>query len=318
MKKLLFLLACWPMSVSAADLPGIPEFIDEMVAKHQFSRSELVTLFDGAQHRPSIIEAITKPATKKPWPEYRAIFVNPQRLKACVAFQQQYRTELQRAEDKFGVPQEIIVALIGVETLFGKNMGSYRVLDALTTLAFDYPRRAPFFRAELENYLLLLREQQLDWREVKGSYAGAIGYPQFMPSSYRKYAVDFNGNRRVDLRNEVEDAIGSVANYLREYGWQPNEPVAIPARVRGEVPLNMLENKTTQTLVAWAKQDVRSEEAVAFNRSARLVRFALGSEEQFWLGFNNFDVITRYNTSDYYAMAVFQLSEALRAETGRR
>lgn len=313
MKKLLFLLACWPMTVSAVDLPGIPEFIDEMVAKHHFSRSELVTLFDGAQHRPSIIEAITKPATKKPWREYRAIFVNPQRVKACLQFQQLYRTELYRAEQQFGVPQEIIVALIGVETLFGKNMGNYRVLDALTTLAFDYPRRAPFFRSELENFLLLGREQRLDWTEVKGSYAGAIGYPQFMPSSYRKYAVDFNGNHKVDLRNEVEDAIGSVGNYLQAYGWQRNEPVAIAARVGGTVPSGLIDSKTSQTLVAWAKQEVRSEEAVAFNRSARLLNFMLGDESQFWLGFNNFDVITRYNTSDYYAMAVFQLSEALRA-----
>ncbi len=315
MKKLSVLLATLALStpVHAADLPSIPEFIDEMVSKHHFARSELVNLFAEAQHRPSIIDAITRPATKKPWSDYRAVFVNPQRVKAGVAWAQQYRSVLQRAEQQYGVPQEVIVALIGVETLYGKNMGSYRVLDALTTLAFDYPKRAPFFRSELENYLLLTRELQLDRLELKGSYAGAIGIPQFMPSSYRKYAIDFNGNHRVDLRNEMEDAIGSVANYLHKYGWKRDEPIAARARA-GRVPADLIENKTVQTLVAWAKLEVHSEEAVAFDRNARLMRFNLWDEDQFWLGFNNFDVITRYNTSDYYAMAVFQLAEALRVE----
>lgn len=314
MKKLLPLLVACSLSLPthAADLAGIPEFIDEMVAKHHFRRAELTTLFTEAQHRPAIIDAITRPATKKPWSEYRAVFVNPQRVKAALAFWQQHRTTLQRAEQQYGVPQEIILGILGVETLYGKNMGNYRVLDALTTLAFDYPKRAPFFRSELENYLLLTRDLQLDRLDLKGSYAGAIGIPQFMPSSYRKYAVDFNGNQQTDLRNEPEDAIGSVANYLSSFGWQANEAVAIRAQVENSVPNDLIDNKTKQTLVLWAKQGVHANEAVAFNRTARVMRFALPEGNQFWLAFNNFDVITRYNTSDYYALSVFELAEAIR------
>jgi membrane-bound lytic murein transglycosylase B len=319
MKKLIpFFAACTlSLSVHAADLPGIPEFIDEMVAKHHFNRAELSQLFVEAQHRPSIIDAITRPATKKPWGEYRAVFVNPQRVKAALAFWQQHRVALQRAEQQYGVPQEIILGILGVETLYGKNMGNYRVLDALTTLAFDYPKRAPFFRSELENYLLLTRDLQLDRLDLKGSYAGAIGIPQFMPSSYRKYAVDFNDNHKTDLRNEAEDAIGSVANYLHGYGWQANEAVAIRAQVENAIPNDLIENKTVQSLVVWAKQGVHSNEAVAFNRTARVMRFTMPDSYQFWLGFNNFDVITRYNTSDYYALSVFELAEAIRVEAGR-
>jgi membrane-bound lytic murein transglycosylase B len=314
MKKLFPLLVACTLSLPthAADLAGIPEFIDEMVAKHHFRRAELTTLFTEAQHRPAIIDAIARPATKKPWGEYRAVFVNPQRVKAALAFWQQHRATLQRAEQQYGVPQEIILGILGVETLYGKNMGNYRVLDALTTLAFDYPKRAPFFRSELENYLLLTRDLQLDRLDLKGSYAGAIGIPQFMPSSYRKYAVDFNDNHITDLRNEPEDAIGSVANYLSSFGWQANEAVAIRAQVENSVPNDLIDNKTKQTLVQWAKQGVHAHEAVAFNRTARVMRFALPEGNQFWLAFNNFDVITRYNTSDYYALSVFELAEAIR------
>ncbi len=308
----LLLASLFSLPAHAADLAGIPEFIDEMVSKHHFNRAELNQLFIEAQHRPSIIDAITRPATKKPWADYRAVFVNPQRVKAALAFWQQHRATLQRAEQQYGVPQEIILGILGVETLYGTNMGSYRVLDALTTLAFDYPKRAPFFRSELENYLLLTRELHLDRLDLKGSYAGAIGIPQFMPSSYRKYAIDFNGNHQTDLRNEAEDAIGSVAHYLKGYGWQATEAIAIRAQVENHIPNEHIEQKTVQTLVQWAKQGVHANEAVAFNRSARVMRFTLPEGNQFWLAFKNFDVITRYNTSDYYSLAVFELAEAIR------
>ena len=206
-------------SAQAATLPGIPDFIDEMVAKHHFKRNELDNLFERAQHRPEIIEAITRPATIKPWPEYRAAFVNARRVKLGVEFWDKYHLTLQRATRQYGVPPEIIVAIIGVETIYGKNAGSFRTIDALTTLAFDYPRRAPFFRSELENYLLLARDQEFDLLAVRSSYAGALGIPQFMPSSYRNYAVDFNDNHKIDLLHEDRDAIGSVANYMKAYGW---------------------------------------------------------------------------------------------------
>ncbi|MDH4234771.1 MAG: lytic murein transglycosylase B, partial [Gallionella sp.] len=210
----------------AATLPGIPEFIDNMVAKHQFDRAELERVFERAQHQPSVIEAISRPATARPWTEYRASFVNPERIKFGLDFWRKHRQALQGAEQKYGVPQEIILAVIGVETVYGRDVGKYRVLDALTTLAFDFPRRSSFFREELENYLLLARDEQFDLLDIRGSYAGAMGIPQFMPSSYRKYAVDFNGNRRIDLLNEPVDAIGSVANYLRGYGWISGKSVA--------------------------------------------------------------------------------------------
>ncbi len=314
MKKRTYLLsACmglFSLSAHAANLPGIPGFIDEMVSKHQFNRAELTTVFDAVQHKPSIIDAITMPATKKPWGEYRAVFVNPQRVQAGLVFWEAHRATLQRAEQQYGVPQSVILAIIGVETSYGKNMGKYRVVDALTTLAFDYHKRAPFFRSELENFLLLAREQRFDYLEPLGSYAGAIGIPQFMPSSYRKHAVDFNNNRVVDLRNESEDAIGSVANYLKNYGWQANEAIALPAQVSGELNPTADPN-ATQNLVHWAKQGVRATERVAFDRTARLMTFTLADRQEYWLGFNNFDVITRYNNSDFYAMSVFQLASAL-------
>ena len=222
---ILALLVCLAaLPVRAAILPGIPEFIDEMVARHQFKRDELESAFDRAQHLPSVVEAISRPATLKPWLEYRAAFVNPERIKFGLKFWQKHRQTLQRAEQEFGVPQDIIVALIGVETVYGQDPGSFRTLDALTTLAFDYPRRADFFRSELENYLLLARDQEFDLLEIRGSYAGALGIPQFMPSSYRNYAVDFNGNHKIDLLREPEDAIGSVANYLKSYGWANSDP----------------------------------------------------------------------------------------------
>ncbi|MDD4964389.1 MAG: lytic murein transglycosylase B [Gallionella sp.] len=321
MKKRTYLFsACvglFSLSAHAANLPGIPAFIDEMVSKHQFNRAELTAVFDAAQHKPSIIDAITLPATKKPWGEYRAVFVNPQRVQAGLVFWQTHRAIFQRAEQQYGVPQSVILAIIGVETSYGKNMGKYRVVDALTTLAFDYPKRAPFFRSELENFLLLAREQRFDYLEPLGSYAGAIGIPQFMPSSYRKHAVDFNSNRVTDLRNEPEDAIGSVANYLQQYGWQANEAIALPAQISANfIPKD--DPKAIQNMVNWASQGVRSSEPVAFDRTARLMTFTLADHQEYWLGFKNFDVITRYNNSDFYAMSVFQLASALESAANNR
>jgi membrane-bound lytic murein transglycosylase B len=295
---------------SAAELPGISGFIDEMVAKHQFRRDELEKVFARAQHRPDVIEAISRPATIKPWPEYRAAFVNPKRVKLGLEFWRKYRQTLRRAEKKYGVPQEIIVAVIGVETIYGRNAGNFLVLDALTTLAFDYPRRADFFRSELEHYLLLAREQQFDLLAIRGSYAGAMGIPQFMPGSYRNYAVDFNGNRTVDLLRENVDAIGSVANYLQGYGWIRGEPVAVRARAGGELPAG--EARASRSLAEWMAAGVAPASDFAPDKSARLLDFTVEEGKEFWLAFNNFEVITRYNNSDYYAMSVFQLAEEIK------
>ena len=309
---LLFLFFLAP-PVFAATLPGIPEFIDEMVEKHHFRREELVRLFDLANEKPQIIEAISRPIAAKPWPEYRASFVNRYRIEQGLLFWKKYRKTLARAERRYGVPQEIIVALIGVETLYGKQTGNFRTIDALTTLAFDYPRRADFFRDELENYLLLAREQQLDLLNVRGSYAGALGIPQFMPSSYRKYAVDFNGNHRKDLMNEAPDAIGSVGNYLKNYGWIKGGNIA----VRADVARAQDQNDASHRLDEWAKEGVTPRTSVKLDEPARLLSYTIGDGKEFWLGFNNFDVITRYNNSDYYAMSVFQLAVALKSARQR-
>jgi membrane-bound lytic murein transglycosylase B len=325
---ILLLLLCFASHPAhAATLPGIPEFIDEMVVKHKFKRAELERIFDNAQHLPSVIEAISRPATLKPWLEYRASFVNPERINKGLKFWKKYRHTLRNAERKYGVPQEIILAVIGVETVYGQDMGTFRTMDALTTLAFDYPRRADFFRSELENYLLLAREQQFNMLAVRGSYAGALGIPQFMPSSYRTYAVDFNGNHKIDLLHEDRDAIGSVASYLKAYGWVSGvseklvhvkdaeliPPVAVRVRVSEEAcPGDVV---TPRTVAAWAEAGIVPDEKIADTRNepARLIDFTVAEGKEFWLAFNNFDVITRYNNSDFYAMSVFQLAEAVKA-----
>ncbi|MGA7595698.1 MAG: lytic murein transglycosylase B [Gallionella sp.] len=354
---LLVLLFAVPDAHSVT-LPGIPEFIDQMVAKHNFRRGELENVFAHAQLVLPVIDAISRPATAKPWPEYRVNFVNPQRIRLGLDFWQKYRKTLQRAEHKYGVPQDIIVAVIGVETIYGQDPGSYRTLDVLTTLAFDYPPRADFFRGELENFLLLAREQQFNLLEIRGSYAGALGIPQFMPSSYRTYAVDFNGNRRINLLKENRDAIGSVANFLKEFGWtsQAGEqspgtgkapaakrdaiaPIAVLARVSEDACAGDI--TIPRTVAAWSLSGITPTVKIAPDQTARLIDFtieasddkpppkpgsaapggqastsalpdATGQIKEFWLVFNNFDVIRRYNNSDYYAMSVFQLAEALK------
>jgi membrane-bound lytic murein transglycosylase B len=319
--------------VRAVTLPGIPEFIDEMVAKHKFKHAELEKVFDVAQEVPAVIDAISKPPSSKPWPEYRANFVNPQRIKQGLEFWNKYRGTLRRAELKYGVPQDVIVAVIGVETIYGQDAGNFRTLDALTTLAFEYPQRADFFRSELENFLLLAREQQFDLLSIRGSYAGALGIPQFMPSSYRVYAVDFNGNGRINLLSEERDAIGSVANFLKVFGWisassgtlqsastgnplpkghvKQMPPIAVRAQVSDQVCVGDI--STPRTLAAWAAAGIVPPGVnLSKDLAARLVDFTVGEGKEFWLVFNNFEVITRYNNSDYYAMTVFQLAEALK------
>lgn len=307
---LLLLLTFAAHPARAATLPGIPEFIDNMVVRHQFNRAELEGVFARAQHQPSVIESISRPATLKPWPEYRASFVNPERIKLGLQFWRKHSQALQSAERKYGVSQEIILAVIGVETVYGRDTGKYRVLDALTTLAFDYPRRADFFRSELENYLLLARDEQYDLLDIRGSYAGAMGIPQFMPSSHRKYAVDFNGNQKINLLNEPADAIGSVANYLQGYGWASGKRVAVRAQT-GEIAREG-ERSTPRTIEAWSAAGVVPGESLSQDEPARLTDFTMTEGKEYWLVFSNFDVITRYNNSDFYAMTVFQLAEALK------
>lgn len=314
MKRIFIFLVFLSCSTAgfAAELPGIPQFIDEMVEKHQFNREELVQTFQRVEYRSDVIAAISAPATIKPWIDYRAGFINPVRINGGVEFWKQYAETLQRAEQQYGVPQEIIIAVIGVETLYGRRAGKFRTLDALTTLAFDYPRRAEFFRNELVQYLLLAREQSFDLFAIQASYAGALGIPQFMPSSYRKYAVDFNGNGKVDILHEPEDAIGSVANYLKQYGWKTGEPVAQLAQLNeGIVPVI---DAGSRTVAAWQEIGVAPVEKLQGVVSpAWLLDFTVATGKEYWLTYNNFRVITLYNNSNFYAMSVFQLASALRA-----
>jgi membrane-bound lytic murein transglycosylase B len=216
-----------------ADHDEAPAFIQHMVKQHGFSATDVREILDEAEQQDRVLQAMQRPAEKAlPWYKYRRIFINNDRIDRGAEFMRQHQATLRAAEEKYGVPAEIIVAIIGVETWYGRNVGSFRVLDALATLAFDYPRRAPFFRSELEQYLLMCREEKMNPAKPVGSYAGAMGLPQFMPSSFRHYAVDFNGNGRRDLWNETEDVIGSVANYLASRGWRRGEPIT--AQVRGD------------------------------------------------------------------------------------
>ncbi|TDI78134.1 MAG: lytic murein transglycosylase B [Betaproteobacteria bacterium] len=311
-----FVLFCWNLTVMATQLrPEIDVFIVEMAERHGFAESELKSIFSKARFQPAIISEISRPSTSKPWYEYRPIFVNPRRVADGVTFWNNNARTLERANKTFGVPEEIIIAVIGVETIYGAQTGRHRVLDALTTLAFNYPRRAKFFRGELEQYLLLTREQGTNMFSIKGSYAGAIGIPQFMPSSYRNYAVDFDSDGKIDLLGNAADSIGSVANYLIAHGWEIGGPVATRARISSDSHHKTLVTgyKPLHTVENMRKLGITPLIDVPDERQATLIKLKNDNEMEYWLGFNNFYVITRYNRSVRYAMSVLQLSEKIRA-----
>jgi membrane-bound lytic murein transglycosylase B len=317
----LFCLAAAPVAgASVPDnylkRPELRSFIDEMVAKHNFNSVELVTLFGRVKPRPDIIEAISSPAEGKPWYQYRLIFLTPSRISGGVEYWNEHADTLARAEKVYGVPPEIIIAIIGVETRYGTYKGKYPVLDALATLAFDYPKRAAFFRSELEQYLLLTREERIDPLSVKGSYAGAMGGPQFISSSYRRYAVDFDNDGKRDLWEDPVDMIGSVANYFSVHGWQRGEPIATPATVTGSKykPLEELGLKPQYSLRRIRQYGVTPQTRLPDDELAALITLENENGPEYWLGLQNFYVITRYNHSELYAMAVYQLSHAIAAE----
>jgi membrane-bound lytic murein transglycosylase B len=296
--------------------PQAHSFIEAMVAKHGFSEDALQDVFSQAERREDILELMSKPAEKRlQWHEYRKIFVTRDRIDGGVRFWHEHARILDDAAQTFGVDPQIIVAIIGVETRYGGNTGRHRVIDALATLAFDYPPRSQFFTGELEQYLLLAREEQIDLLHTTGSYAGAMGYGQFIPSSYRRYAVDFDANGRRDLWDSPRDIIGSVANYFKAHGWQQGQPVAVRAEVSGEAwqPLLELGYKPHTVLDALRHDGVTPVQPTADSLTAALIRFDQENGPEYWLGFNNFYVITRYNHSPLYAMAVYQLSEEIRA-----
>ncbi len=324
-----FLLAClsaWPAAAdnaNYAERPEVQQFIRGVVERHGFVERELLFLFSRVRRAEPVLDAIQPPPKPRSWEEFRANFVNPRRIAAGTAFWNTHRRALERAERIYGVPPEYILGILGVETFYGRNAGRWRVVDALTTLAFDYPPRASFFRSELEQYLLLTRESGADVFSMRGSYAGAIGIPQFMPSSTRRYAVDFDGNGSIDLRGSAADAIGSVANFLKEHGWQRATEVAIEARVSGESwrPLadGSVDPKYTFSELRAAgvelAQPPRDE-----NAPAALIELETPERpSELRAAFRNFWVITRYNRSAFYASAVHDLATELRKaqERGR-
>ncbi|WP_439859822.1 lytic murein transglycosylase B [Pseudomonas sp. MBLB4136] len=310
----LFGLAQPAFAAEYENSPQVAEFVAEMTRDYGFAGEQLLELFAQVERKQAILDAISRPAEKvKPWSAYRPIFITEARVARGVEFWKQHQAALTRAEQEYGVPPQVIVAIIGVETFYGGNTGSYRVADALSTLAFDYPPRAPFFRKELREFLMLAREEQVDPLGVKGSYAGAMGLPQFMPSSFRAYAVDFDGDGRINIWSNPVDAIGSVASYFKRHGWQPGEPVASAARVEGEQVeqglspgLDPLHNVGELRRLGWTSADALDDELP-------VTAFRLDGAEgpEYWLGLPNFFVITRYNRSVMYAMAVNQLAELL-------
>jgi membrane-bound lytic murein transglycosylase B len=300
-----------------SDHPQAQRFVDKMVTEHGFDRSYVQGLMAKAQRQESILEAIARPAEKsKTWGEYRKIFVNDTRIRQGEQFIQAHADTLVRAEREFGVPVQIISAIIGVETSYGQQKGSYRVLDALATLSFDYPPRAEFFSKQLEEYLLLVREQKFDAEALKGSYAGAMGYGQFIPSSYRNFAIDFDGDGVADIVNNPVDAIGSVANYFKAHGWQPGAPVTTSAAVHAQHNAD-LANKQLQpelTVAELQRQGYIPSNRIDMQQLATAMRLRGDVGDEYWLGLQNFYVITRYNHSPLYAMAVYQLSEKIKPE----
>jgi membrane-bound lytic murein transglycosylase B len=298
--------------------PEVEAFVLEVSERNGFEANELRHLMAKANTQETILQAMSRPSTARPWFEYRLVNVNPQRIAAGLRFWSDNASSITRASRTYGVPEEIIVATIGVETLYGRDTGKFRVLDALYTLAFDYPPRADYFRAELEQFLLLAREQDVDPSKPRGSYAGAMGIPQFMPSSYRKYAVDFDRSGRADLSRDA-DAIGSVANYMSEFGWEPEGLIAVPVEAAGErieefVGLGW---KPAVSVEALTRSGITPRSSVPYETEAALLRLQGEQGPQYYLGFNNFYVITRYNRSLNYAMSVHDLARALKDARAR-
>jgi membrane-bound lytic murein transglycosylase B len=303
-----------------ADHPEAQRFVAEMVERHGFGKRELERLFAEARYSDSVLTLITPlPPSERSWQSYRALFVTPRRIEAGAQFWRRHERTLARAAETYGVPAEIVVAILGVETQYGANTGTHRVLDALTTLAFDYPRRAAYFRSELEQFLLLVRELRADATSFRGSYAGAIGIPQFMPGSIRRFAVDFDGDGRRDLRASPGDAIGSVANFLHAHGWAGGEPVAVPARLRGERARRLIDGGIDPLYRAEELRELEVEFADAIDPDAPAVLVELATPDapaEHLVAFWNFYVLTRYNRSSFYAAAVLELARNVKAAYG--
>src|SRR5450631_4236769 len=316
--SLVLLLACASARPAAAiDIrrPDVKIFIDEVSERDSIDKRQLRKLLNAAKSQPAIIDAMNQPAEKaKPWYEYRPIFLSERRIREGTDFWLAHRQELDRASVRSGVAPEYLAAIVGVETYYGRMTGSYRVLDALATLAFDYPARSKFFRDELEQFILLARERRLDPLAVKGSYAGAMGAPQFMPSNYRRYAVDAVGDGRIDLWNNWSDVCASVGNYLKEHGWNAGEPVLSEASVTPDKAPDLDGRKLalSETVGSLRTKGVSFDSSLSEDAPALLIAADDADGVHWRVGYNNFYVITRYNHSALYAMAVYELALAVK------
>jgi len=288
-------------------------FIEKMVSKHQFDESELEELFAKVEIKGDILKRIASPSEGMPWHKYRRIFLTEERITAGVMFWQANAKALADAEQVYGVPASIIVAIIGVETSYGKNTGKHRVVDALSTLAFAYPPRSTFFTSELENYLLLCRDQHFNPVDQKGSYAGAMGLPQFMPSSFRSFAVDYDKDGQSDIWHNPGDVIASVANYFAKHEWQTGQEIAFPVTATDDQYKKFLNDglKPDLRLVELESLNLNTSRQFPLDTKVKLLSFEQANGEELWAALDNFYVITRYNHSPLYAMAVYQLSEAI-------
>ncbi|WP_054177673.1 lytic murein transglycosylase B [Trabulsiella odontotermitis] len=304
------------MSGDFANNPAAEQFIDKMVSKHGFNREQLHDILSQAKRLDYVLRLMDRqaPTAQVPtgpngaWLRYRKQFITPDNVQNGVAFWNQYQDALNRAWQVYGVPPEIIVGIIGVETRWGRIMGKTRILDALATLSFNYPRRAEYFSGELETFLLMARDEQDDPLDLTGSFAGAMGYGQFMPSSYKQYAVDFNGDGHINLW-DPEDAIGSVANYFKQHGWVAGDTVAVPAM--GQAPGLANGFKTNYSVSQLTAVGLSPTQSLGNHQQASLLRLDVGTGYEYWFGLPNFYTITRYNHSTHYAMAVWQLGQAV-------
>lgn len=320
MKRLIFvlltLLSFNLYAGSYATREEVQAFIADMQARHGFDAAQLSVLFGKTRPIPAVLKAIAPPTDPrvKSWKNYRARFIEPKRTAAGLAFWQRHAGTLAKAEALTGVPAEIIVAIIGIETIYGKHLGRFDSFAALATLAFDYPPRAELFRRELEALLLLAREESRPPDSYRGSFAGAIGLPQFLPSSIRAYATDFDGDGRIDLTGSPEDAIGSVANFLKIHGWETGGPVTVKVGA---------DETASQSLLAEGILPRRRPQEMASlgieipadapDAPAALIDLVTpDTPTEYWLGYQNFYVVTRYNRSSFYAMAVWQFAQTLK------
>jgi len=306
-------------SSNLAQSAQVQDFINEMVAEHSFKKEDLEQLFNQVKIKQKILDAMSRPAEKsKAWFEYRKIFLTDKRIKAGAKFWQENKEIIQYAEKIYGVAPEILVAIIGVETFYGRIQGSYRVMDALSTLAFKYPKRSKFFRSELKHFLIMSHEQGFDPLSKKGSYAGAMGMGQFIPSSFQSYAVDFNGDGTINIWNNNTDAIGSVANYFKRHGWKKGQPVADQIKLSPNNQISMDDRckrscKPKLSIADHKQKGLEGKTSLDDKSKAILLILKQPKNKEYWLAYNNFYVISRYNHSTLYSMAVYQLSQEIKS-----